>query len=247
MQLENKYVSFAIYGKIQKYLNILEYNIRILTKYNYKVVLYCDIENIDFLKSYFPTILIMNGNKYGLSNKMLWRLNPLFDNFAYALFPRDADSKITDREIFLMQDFILSNKNFHIIRDHELHFMPIMGGLFGLKKQIYYIFKQERIFKKLKKVKNLYNYDQLFLSDYIYPIVLESSLIHTSSYSYKNEPHIEITKSLEYCGMYDNLDVAKFNHKIDYLNIINRKPIYYIIAKLFRYKWFLFIKKSIEK
>ena len=241
------YVSFSIYGDIEKYFNILEYNIDILKRNNFKIVLYCEEINILYLKTIFKDILIINGFINGVNNKMLWRLNPIFSDFTDTFFSRDADSKITDREITLMNNFIDSNYNFHIIRDHVLHYMPIMGGLFGIKKDIYNILTSNSLPNKIKKVKNKYNYDQLYLSDYIYPIVISNTLIHTSSYYYKNENYFKIDKALTYCGMYDNFSLAKFDKEKDHINIINRPPIFYIVGKIFRYKWFLYIKKNNAK
>jgi hypothetical protein len=241
------YISFSIYGDIEKYLSILTYNIEFIQKYNFEIVLYCEEKNIAYLKTIFKDIFIINGFINGIENKMLWRLNPMFSNFSDCFFARDADSKITEREVNLMNIFIDSNYNFHIIRDHELHYMPIMGGLFGIKKDIYNILTSNSLLNRIKKVKNKYNYDQLYLSDYIYPIVISYTLIHTSSYYYKNENYFEIDKALTYCGMYDNLTLAKFDKEKDHINIINRPPIYYIVGKIFRYKWFLYIKKNNAK
>lgn len=241
------YISFSIYGDIQKYFKILEYNIKLLKKNNFEIVLYCEEKNIALLKTIFKDILIIDGFINGINNKMLWRLNPIFSNFSDSFFSRDADSKITKRELDLMNLFLNSNYAFHIIRDHELHFMPIMGGLFGIKKDIYEILTNNSLLERMKKVKNIYNHDQLYLSDYIYPKVISHTLIHTSSYYYKNENACIVDKDISYCGMYDNLTLAKFDKNIDHLNIINRPAIYYSIAKIFRYKWFLFIKKANAK
>ena len=236
------FVSFSIYGDIEKYLKIIEYNINFLKKYNFDVVVYCDDINLQYLSSIFKNTLILNGFIFGIKNKMLWRLNPVFANFATSVFPRDADSKITEREINMMNEFLFSEKKFHVIRDHELHYMPIMGGLFGVKHDIFYIFKSNKILKRLRNVKNLYNHDQLFLSDYVYLKIIKCALIHTSSYRYLNENVNSVEKSISYCGMYDNINLAKFDKELDYINIVNRRPTYFLLAKFFRYKWFLFIK-----
>ena len=241
--INRNYISYSIYGDIEKYFKILEYNIQILKRNNFKIVLYCEEKNITYLKTIFKDILIINGLINGVNNKMLWRLNPIFSDFTDTLFSRDADSKITNREITLMNNFLDSKFNFHIIRDHELHYMPIMGGLFGIKKELYKVLSNNRLRERMKNIKNIYNYDQLYLSDYIYPKVISFTLIHSSSYYYKNENICIVDKDISYCGMYDNQSLAKFNKEIDHLNIVNRLPIHYIIGKIFRYKWFLYIKK----
>ena len=240
----NSLVSFCVYGNCKDYIEILKTNFTLLTSNNYKVVIFCEKENIDLISSNIADSLVMDGTIMGIKNKMLWRLNPVFLNLANNLFVRDADSIITNRELQLMNDFINSKYEFHIIRDHPLHYMPIMGGLFGMKSSIYDLFYEPDIFHKMKVCKNLYNYDQYFLSDVIYPIIKNKALIHTSSYSYKFENIQKISVVSEYCGKYANSEIAKFDQSNDHLGLVNRSPSFYLLAKVLRYKWFLFIRKN---
>ena len=47
---------------------------------------------------------------------------------------RDLDSKIIDREVSAVEEWLQQDRfPFHFLRDHPLHKLPIMGGLWGVK------------------------------------------------------------------------------------------------------------------
>ena len=49
---------------------------------------------------------------------------------------RDVDSRIGLREKAAVDSWIASNKDFHAMRDHIEHNVPILGGMFGVRKGI---------------------------------------------------------------------------------------------------------------
>ena len=46
---------------------------------------------------------------------------------------RDLDSRINDRELAAVHEWLESNKTLHSMRDHPWHTVPIMGGGWGSK------------------------------------------------------------------------------------------------------------------
>ena len=44
---------------------------------------------------------------------------------------RDLDSVITFREVAVVQEWLQSPYAFHLMRDHQYHTLPFMGGLWG--------------------------------------------------------------------------------------------------------------------
>ena len=46
---------------------------------------------------------------------------------------RDLDSQFSEREQAAVQEWLQSNKAFHITRDHPAHKLPILGGCWGCK------------------------------------------------------------------------------------------------------------------
>jgi hypothetical protein len=232
-------ISYCLFGDVTKYYPSLDINIKNISKFNFNIIIICDDINFKILKIKYPSIKIIIGEKYNIQNKMLWRLIPVFLNSSDVLFIRDADSIITDYEFSLMNEFIISEFSFHIIRNHPLHFMPIMGGLFGIKKNFYNIFQIPKISKYLSTTKNIYDHDQFFLANRIYRQVINDALLHVSHYKYLNEKTIPINFDINnYCGSYYKIDTHK-----NIIKYTNRVSLPFFIAKLLKFKYFYFIKK----
>lgn len=49
---------------------------------------------------------------------------------------RDVDSRPSEREYFALNEWLRGSQNFHVIRDHPFHGVPILAGLFGVKKPL---------------------------------------------------------------------------------------------------------------
>jgi len=64
---------------------------------------------------------------------MFWRFYAAGDpNVDCAIF-RDADSRVTQREMMAVQDWIASGKSFHVMRDHPHHGARMCGGMWGVR------------------------------------------------------------------------------------------------------------------
>lgn len=104
---------------------------------------------------------------------MFWRFLPASDDDVDVMISRDADSWLSNREFVCVNEFLNSDKTFHIIRDHCYHSQKIMGGVWGVKKGVIPNMK-ELVEDYISKN----NYDQGFLGEVIYPKVINNSLIH---------------------------------------------------------------------
>ena len=62
-----------------------------------------------------------------------WRFLPAIDDQVELLFVRDLDSHISQREVDAVQEFLNSTEDFHVMRDHPQHDVPILGGTWGIK------------------------------------------------------------------------------------------------------------------
>ena len=47
---------------------------------------------------------------------------------------RDADSRLSPRELFAVNEWISSDFRFHVMRDHASHDVAVLGGMFGMKR-----------------------------------------------------------------------------------------------------------------
>ena len=69
---------------------------------------------------------------------MFWRFFPLDDPTVDVWLSRDADSRLSAREAGFVNQWLESEKSFHIIRDHRCHMHFIMGGIFGVNNGFFY-------------------------------------------------------------------------------------------------------------
>lgn len=152
------------------------------------------LQNIAIVREYFPDfsvyvyrgvcdpswtlegVHVMETGATGPIN-MFHRILPL--TFADIGFIRDADSRITERDRWCINEFLKSDKSYHIIRDHALHRSRIMGGLFGWKKPM--------TLSIPFGVQALYGADEAFLRDSVYPLILQDTLIHTNISAFERE------------------------------------------------------------
>jgi hypothetical protein len=97
---------------------------------------------------------------------------------------RDSDSIVSRREAAAIGEWLSSGLSAHIIRDHPLHFAPIMAGLWGFKPALFPWFGAEvQDFKFLDK----YGSDQDFLAQRVYPRIIDSALVHASFHRHEEK------------------------------------------------------------
>ena len=126
-------------------------------------------------------IQLVNTNEDKGYINSLWRFRPAEEDIEYFI-SRDADSRISERDIAATSEWILSDKSFHIIRDHPIgHGWLMNAGMWGCKG---------RAIPNLSELINSYmashdrsnrTIDQCFLRDIIYPIAKTDLFLHKQS------------------------------------------------------------------
>ena len=190
-----KIISFCLYGNKDLYCLGLIENIDIINeKYNdWKIyVFYNNIPHnilkiLQDKKNTFLVECIHNGYNW---EGMFWRFYPIEYNDIDYFLSRDADSRISDREMNLVNEWIYSNKSFHIIRDHPCHGTEILGGTFGVNIKKFKELTIDKDFKNIDFYKEYYYSifdknrekwpDQQFLKEIIYPIIKDNNITHIS-------------------------------------------------------------------
>lgn len=113
---------------------------------------------------------------------MIWRNQTILnDNFEACIF-RDADSRLSYREVNLVNLWLESNKNYHIIRDCDGHWRKILGGMWGVKKVndgLKNIFKNG-ILEHINKRKG-YGEDEDFFENTLWNYIKDDALVHDSN------------------------------------------------------------------
>ena len=129
-----KYISFSLFGSSPKYLVGLKKNFDLIRKYypGWKAVVYHDDSvPIDYLKEISANTKLINMQGSILVATM-WRfcVHDLPDVERFII--RDADSRISEREVVAVKEWVDSGKQMHIMRDHPHHGYVIMGGMWGM-------------------------------------------------------------------------------------------------------------------
>jgi hypothetical protein len=137
---------------------------------------------------------------------------------------RDSDSRFSQREARAVRFWLKSGKKFHIMRDHPHHAMPIMGGMWGVRKDGYDFQIKPLIANFLSSLaspnndKLNYGDDQEFLRDYIYPIAKKDAVIHDDFYA--GSSWNSRRQGLEFVGqVFDEHGFTDLSH----INILHRE------------------------
>ena len=113
-----------------------------------------------------------------------WRFMACCDPDVDVVLSRDVDARLSLREAEAHQEFMDSNFNFHIIRDHPTgHRYNISAGMFAMKTKAYGELMSRLLFSH--SFRDEYMADQNFLNETIYPNVMRDCLIHDEYYDIK--------------------------------------------------------------
>jgi hypothetical protein len=105
-----------------------------------------------------------------------WRFYSMFEDENNVVVSRDSDSRISEREVRAINEWLTSDKKFSIIRDHARHYdWPILAGMWGMKGIL-----DDAIYDKMIQYSqnHYYTVDQIFLAQEIWPQAENDSLIH---------------------------------------------------------------------
>ena len=192
-------ISLSIYGNAQKYIRGLYENCQDINKVYPDFWIYVFAGN-DFDHSMLNGLGDIQNLKIiytGLSGhiNMSYRFFSIDYPEVSIAFSRDCDCRIIPRDQYCINTFIQSNKMFQIIRDNRSHDVPILGGMWGIKKgaiakPIYELFKK---YSDSKIGEYGYGDDQHFLAQCVYPLVKTRSLIFDGRFHFfKDEEVVNI-------------------------------------------------------
>lgn len=116
---------------------------------------------------------------------MFWRFYPSSEEDVDVVIVRDCDSRLNLREKEAVDEWIKSDKGFHIMRDHPAHGTEILGGMWGSKKGT--INQMKRLIGDYLKG-DFWQVDQNFLREKIYPLIKHNSIVHDEYFEKQNFP-----------------------------------------------------------
>lgn len=235
-----KVISFALWGKNPLYTIGAIKNCQLAKELmpDWNVWIYVNntipITLINTLTDIGATVINMGGDSTSCLN-MMWRLSPALDSSVDLFISRDADSRLTQRELNMVNQWIESDKELHLIRDHSYHMMPIMGGMFGIKRgNLMNILAREVLnynngdlifdtdtLNNLKK-NNMYQFDEKMLENKLFNHSESSRLVHVSAgVMYDGDIIIPPPTNNDFIGNKINQDTDK--PIIEYITGITRK------------------------
>jgi len=195
-----KVISFSLWGERKKYTVGLLKNV-LLTEQVYRgwdCYIYYDNtvpgDCIRELVKYRHVELInMEGSPIP---KIMWRIIAIDNSDVEIMIVRDADSRLSEREKSAVDQWLRTNKKYHIMRDHHIfHDIPMLGGMWGMKKDNYVM--KDLILVWCGKLDSIplfdndfnpsnksFGFDQQFLREVIYPKALLSCVCHDDFYNY---------------------------------------------------------------
>jgi hypothetical protein len=116
---------------------------------------------------------------------MFWRFRALADPDVEVMLSRDADSRLWFREKRAVDEWLTSEKGFHIMRDHKYHNVEIPGGMWGARRgTLPDICELMNDFKK----GDYWQTDQEFLSEVIYGKIKNDCFVHDEFFENKPFP-----------------------------------------------------------
>jgi hypothetical protein len=133
---------------------------------------------------------------------MFWRFWAAEDPDVDIFLSRDCDSRFSEREVAAIKEWLSSDKDFHIMRDHPYHTVPILGGMWGCRNGILKGVNFSASIEKWNQFSRK-GIDQDYLGQVIYPYVKERSMEHSEfnlNFGGEIRPFPTIRNNYEFVG-----------------------------------------------
>jgi len=138
---------------------------------------------------------VFRMNEVGDWRGMFWRFVGIDDDSVEIMISRDADSRLNLREKAAVEEWVASDKGFHIMRDHPYHKFPVLGGMWGVKSGV--IPNMGDLVNKWDQ-QDAYGTDYEFFADAIIPLIGDNVMVHDEFF--EKNPFPVKRKNLEFVG-----------------------------------------------
>ena len=170
------------------------------------------ISTFSNVKMFFKTEETIRPKRY-----MLWRFEPADNGSVSHFISRDTDSRISPREVLAVQEWIESEKNLHIMRDHPQHYPKILGGMFGVRCPNINLAKNPNLswseeIDYFYKCRNEDEDDQNFLYTFLYNTFINDCIIHDEIKKYEGSLCKQFPIPFEQNGHFVGCYVDENNH-----------------------------------
>lgn len=219
-----KVISFSLYGDNPKYTigAIKNSELKKIFFPDWKMRVYHNdsVPNyiLDQLES--NNVILINTKVDQTVCNAMWRFAPASEEKVEYFISRDCDSRLFERDVAAVNEWISSGKDFHIIRDHPGgHAWEISAGMWGAKGGF---------IKNIKEKMDQYiqsspwitdrAVDQRFLQEIIYPQAVTSLFLNDEYFNYEGiGTHIKRDRKLDNFAFigepFDENDNQLANHR----------------------------------
>jgi hypothetical protein len=199
-------ISFSLYGTKELYLCGAIENTRLALKLfpQWQVVFYVGssvpAQTRNELLNLGASVIDVSGPED--ASAMFWRYRGLGQNNVDRVIFRDADSRLSEREKVIVEEWMSSSASLHIVRDHPFHTIPILGGLWGIQGKQSLALAANVFERYRRQFGSEYGSDQKFLAQHIYPAFRRDALAHDafSSFTGENRRRIPARRHGEFIG-----------------------------------------------
>jgi len=178
-----KVISYSLWGSNPKYTVGAVKNAQEINKYypGWKAKFYVDIttpRGIIYELQACENVDVVERQEIGNWRAMFWRFEASFDEDADIIIFRDTDCRLGNREVSAVNEWLASDKTFHIMRDHPYHKFPVLGGMWGVKSNNKYDLKNLILEYYKSQSADRYGTDYEFFISTLYPIMKSDCIEH---------------------------------------------------------------------
>ena len=143
---------------------------------------------------------------------LFWRFDVMSDKSIDRYLVRDCDSVINEKESAAVDEWIISNKRFHIMRDGYTHTTLILAGMFGGTTDLFDSI-ESLIQGFLNQVHvGRMHLDQDFLSEKIWPQIKDDLLVHDNYFSHGKSLPFPISDTGYHVGENEGASAITFDN-----------------------------------
>jgi hypothetical protein len=183
-----KVITFCVFGSNVIYQKGAVYNAELASKiYPDWMCRFYLFKECHFLKNeleIFNNVELILVPKEGNFYSTMYRFLPLGENNVSYFISRDTDSRISIREKEAVDEWVLSGKNFHIMKDHPYHYdyyNPVLAGMWGGRGGLVSDI-QTKIIDFINSESDFKGIDQKFLYTMYENFISKDCCIHDSNF-----------------------------------------------------------------
>tara|TARA_B100001769_G_C21857703_1_gene464626 strand:- start:17 stop:676 length:660 start_codon:yes stop_codon:yes gene_type:complete len=211
---KTKVISFSLWGSSSKYcvgaVRNAELSQSIYPGWRCRFYIANSVPDIYIkeLQQFDNVDIVQRLQESGSWESMFWRHETCWDESVSVSIFRDTDCRLNSREKCAVDQWLQSDKTFHIMRDHPFHGYHILGGMWGYKYNSKYNLKEA--FEKFKP-QDHYGTDYIFFRDILFPLIKDDKITHDEFFEKK--PFPVKRNNNEFVGeVYDEKDIRHPDH-----------------------------------